>query len=160
MFSEGGYFADTSPAAIALAGNQNINKSGFTGGVIAGYSGQINNAMFGIETDFNYFGHQEIVHPYRRLSVLRSAHFHGQLVQIHRLALDPSAVVVRLSRLLPALLLYGTGGLAVADLKASYLLHRYVRRGQRIRFDLVHALWLDGGCRRRIRAAERLVDQG
>ena len=50
VFSEGGYFADTSPAAIALAGNQNINKSGFTGGVTAGYNWQINNAMLGVET--------------------------------------------------------------------------------------------------------------
>ena len=56
VFSEGGYFADTSPAAIALAGNQNINKFGFTGGVTAGYNWQINNAVLGVETDFNYFG--------------------------------------------------------------------------------------------------------
>jgi len=38
VFSPVGYFATTSPPAIGIAGNQNINRTSFTGGVTAGYN--------------------------------------------------------------------------------------------------------------------------
>jgi outer membrane immunogenic protein len=56
VFSPTGFFATTSPAAIAIAGAQRINTSGFTGGLTAGYNWQASNIVFGLESDFNYFG--------------------------------------------------------------------------------------------------------
>ncbi len=119
VFSPTGYFATTSPPAIGLVGNQNINSSGFTGGVTAGYNWQVNSAVIGIETDFNYFG------------VRGSATGTGIYP-----CCAPTSFTVNASEstdwlwtlrgrigvlATPALLLYGTGGLAVADVKASYL---------------------------------------
>jgi outer membrane immunogenic protein len=54
VFSPTGYFATTSPGAIAIAGAQRINASGFTGGLTAGYNWQASNIVFGLESDFNY----------------------------------------------------------------------------------------------------------
>src|SRR5258708_4208166 len=56
VFDPFGYFAATSVTAIALVGNQHINRSSFTGGLTAGYNWQAGAAVLGIETDFNYFG--------------------------------------------------------------------------------------------------------
>src|ERR1700730_12153901 len=56
VFSPTGFFATTSPAAIAIAGAQRINNSGFTGGLTAGYNWQASNFVFGLESDLNYFG--------------------------------------------------------------------------------------------------------
>jgi outer membrane immunogenic protein len=56
VFSPTGYFATTSPGAIAIAGAQRINASGFTGGLTAGYNWQASNIVFGLESDFNYLG--------------------------------------------------------------------------------------------------------
>jgi outer membrane immunogenic protein len=56
VFSPTGFFATTSPAAIAIVGAQRINNSGFTGGLTAGYNWQASNVVFGLESDFNYFG--------------------------------------------------------------------------------------------------------
>lgn len=52
----GGYFADSSTVAITALGAQRVNRSGFTGGLTAGYNWQASNVVFGIESDFNYFG--------------------------------------------------------------------------------------------------------
>jgi outer membrane immunogenic protein len=52
----GGFFVPTSPPAIAIAGAQRINNSGFTGGLTAGYNWQTSNIVFGLESDFNYLG--------------------------------------------------------------------------------------------------------
>jgi outer membrane immunogenic protein len=56
IFSNTGYFNITSPGAIAVAGAQRLNSSGFTGGLTAGYNWQSSNIVFGLESDFNYFG--------------------------------------------------------------------------------------------------------
>jgi len=56
VFSPTGYFATTSPGAIAIAGAQRINASGFTGGLTAGYNWQASNIVLGLESDFNYLG--------------------------------------------------------------------------------------------------------
>jgi outer membrane immunogenic protein len=55
-YSPPGYFATTSPGAIAIAGAQRLNSSGFTGGLTAGYNWQAGNVVFGVESDFNYLG--------------------------------------------------------------------------------------------------------
>jgi outer membrane immunogenic protein len=56
VYSNVGYFADTSVPAIATAGNQSIGTSGFTGGLTAGYNWQAGAVVFGVESDFNYLG--------------------------------------------------------------------------------------------------------
>jgi outer membrane immunogenic protein len=119
IFSPIGYFATTSVPAIGTVGNQNINRSGFTGGATAGYNWQVGGAVLGVETDFNYFG-------------IRGSSTGTALYP----CCAPSTFTVNSSEstdwlwtlrgragflATPALLLYGTGGLAVADVKASYL---------------------------------------
>jgi outer membrane immunogenic protein len=114
-----GYFAATSVPAIGTVGNQNINRSGFTGGATAGYNWQVGGAVLGVETDFNYFG-------------IRGSSTGTALYP----CCAPSTFTVNSSEstdwlwtlrgragflATPALLLYGTGGLAVANVKASYL---------------------------------------
>jgi len=115
----GNYFADTSPAAIAAVGNRNINRAGFTGGVTAGYNWQVDRAVLGIETDFNYFGVKG--------SSTGTGIYPCCVANSFTVSTSESADWLWTLRgragilVTPALLLYGTGGLAVADVKASYL---------------------------------------
>ena len=113
------YFAATSPPAIALVGNQNINRSGFTGGVTGGYNWQVNNAVIGIEADFNYFGVRgsttgTAVYP----CCLASTFTVNSSVSTDWLATVRGRAGFLAT---PAFLFYGTGGLAVANVKANYL---------------------------------------
>ena len=71
-----------------MVGNQQVNRSGFTGGVTGGYNWQINAAVIGIEADFNYFGVEGIDQRHRCLSLLCTDHLHGEFVGILRLAGD------------------------------------------------------------------------
>jgi outer membrane immunogenic protein len=52
IFSPTGYFAMTSPGAIAIAGAQRLRPSGFSGGAQIGFDFQISNFVLGAETDF------------------------------------------------------------------------------------------------------------
>jgi outer membrane immunogenic protein len=56
VYDPAGYFAASSVPAVAAVGAQRINSSSVTGGFTAGYNWQVNNAVFGIESDINYFG--------------------------------------------------------------------------------------------------------
>jgi outer membrane immunogenic protein len=56
VFSPIGYFATTSPGAVASAGNQKLDSDNFTGGVQTGYNWQIGKFLIGGELDFNYLG--------------------------------------------------------------------------------------------------------
>jgi len=51
VFSSGGYFASTSPAAINAVGVQHISTSGVTGGIEVGYNQQFDRFVAGIEAD-------------------------------------------------------------------------------------------------------------
>ena len=119
LFPPVSYFADTSVTAINVAGNHNIDRSGFTGGVTAGYNWQVNMAVLGIEADFNYFGvrgstSSTTVYP----CCVADSFTINSSVSTDWLA----TVRGRLGFLAtPAFLLYGTGGLAVANVKANYL---------------------------------------
>jgi outer membrane immunogenic protein len=114
-----GYFATTSPGAIAIAGNQNINRSGFTGGVTAGYNWQAGAAVLGIETDFNYFGFKG---SSSGTGIYPCCAPTGFTVNTSESADWLWTLRGRLGFLAtPAFLLYGTGGLAVANVRASYL---------------------------------------
>ena len=53
IFSPTGYFATTSPPAIAIAGFQNISMRDFTGGGQVGYNYSADHFMMGIEVDFD-----------------------------------------------------------------------------------------------------------
>ena len=114
-----GYFAPSNPAAIGLVGNQNISRSGFTGGVTGGYNWQVNNVVLGIEADFNYFG--------LRGSATGTAFYPNFAPFAFTVNSSVSSDWLATARgrvgflATPALLLYGTGGLAVANVKAAYL---------------------------------------
>jgi len=119
VFSPTGYFALTSVPAIAIAGNQNINRSGFTGGLTAGYNWQASNWVVGIESDFNYFGVKgstsaTALYPCCAPSIFT---VNSSVSSDWLFTLRGRAGVL----VTPALLLYGTGGLAVANVKANYL---------------------------------------
>jgi outer membrane immunogenic protein len=119
VFSPAGYFAATSVTAIALAGNQNINRSGFTGGLTAGYNWQANNWLVGIESDFNYFGVKGSTSATALYPCCAPTGFTvNSSVSSDWLITLRGRVGVLVS---PSLLLYGTGGLAVANVKSSYL---------------------------------------
>jgi outer membrane immunogenic protein len=119
LFPVAGYFADTSVPAIALVGNQRINRSGFTGGVTGGYNWQANSALFGIEADFNYFGVKGSATGTALYPCCAPTSFTiNSTVSTDWLATVRGRIGFLAT---PALLLYGTGGLAVANVKANYL---------------------------------------
>jgi outer membrane immunogenic protein len=118
-FSPTGYFATDSVPAIGLVGAQSINRSGFTGGLTAGYNWQASNFVFGLESDFNYFGLKGAttgsgLYPCCAPTgfTVTSSTSSDWLITARARA----GVLVT-----PALLLYGTGGLAVANVKGAFL---------------------------------------
>jgi outer membrane immunogenic protein len=119
LFPVAGYFADSSVPAIALVGNQHVNRSGFTGGVTGGYNWQVSNAVIGIEADFNYFG----VRGSATGTALYPCCAPSTFTVNSSVSTDWLATVRGRAGFFatPALLLYGTGGLAVANVKANYL---------------------------------------
>jgi outer membrane immunogenic protein len=113
----GGSFFGACPSAIcsdfAAKNNQSINTSGFTGGIQGGYNWQSGNLLAGIELDFDYF---------RNNSTL-----------FYAAGLQPNGGVTtniktdwlftarpRLGMVANNWLFYGTGGLAVTRIKASW----------------------------------------
>jgi outer membrane immunogenic protein len=120
VFSPTGYFAASSTnPAIGGAGDQQMHRSGFTGGGQFGYNWQVNNAVVGLEADFNYFG--------VRGSVTGGAVYPCCAPTAFTINSSMSSDWLATFRgragflATPALLLYATGGLAVADLKANWL---------------------------------------
>lgn len=119
VFSPTGYFAASSVPAIALVGDQRINASGFTGGLTAGYNWQASNFVFGIESDFNYFGVKgstsgSALYPCCAPTgfAVASSASSDWLITVR-----PRAGIL----VTPSLLLYATGGLAVANVKANFV---------------------------------------
>jgi outer membrane immunogenic protein len=116
-----GYFFLSDIPAIALVGNQRINSSGFTGGLTAGYNWQVSSAVVGIESDFNYFG--------LKGSSSGSALYPCGCGPADRFTVNSSVSSDWLFTLrgragvlvAPAFLLYGTGGLAIANVKSNFL---------------------------------------
>jgi outer membrane immunogenic protein len=119
LFPVAAYFADSSVTAIGQAGNQHIDRAGFTGGVTGGYNWQINNAVIGVEADFNYFG----IKGSSTATALYPCCAPTSFTITSSVSTDWLATVRGRVGFLatPALLLYGTGGLAVANVKANYL---------------------------------------
>src|SRR5713101_5763436 len=61
IFSPTGYFAMTSPPAIAIAGKQRMNPSSFTGGGQVGYNFQMSHVVLGAETDYSFLQFSQTV---------------------------------------------------------------------------------------------------
>ena len=157
VFSPIGYFATTSPGAIAIAGAQHLNSSGFTGGLTAGYNWQSSNVLFGLELGLQLLRAEGIVERYRRISVLRADRLHRELIGLDRLADHlPSPPRHRQQQL--AILCYrrSRGGRCEEQL----LFHRHLRDRDGVGLDLPDQSRLDCRWRHRIRADERLVGEG
>ncbi len=118
VFSGFGYFASSSVPAIATVGQQRIHSSNVTGGFTAGYNWQVGNFVAGIEGDFNYFGF--------RGSATGSAVYPCCAPTSFTVASSVSADWLATIRgrlgfvATPNLLLYATGGAAIADVKANF----------------------------------------
>lgn len=118
VFSPTGYFAATSVPAIAAVGAQRINSSSVTGGFTAGYNWQVNNAVFGLEGDINYFGFKG--------SATGSALY--PCCAPFAFAVNSSASADWLATIrgrigflaTPGWLLYATGGAAIAEVRGDF----------------------------------------
>lgn len=117
IFSPTGYFATTSPGAIAAAGSRSIDPSGATAGAQLGYNWQFGATVFGFETDFGYFGNR------------RSSIGNGIYPCCAPTGFTVSSAVKtdwlftarpRLGFTADNWLFYVTGGLAVTELKANF----------------------------------------
>jgi outer membrane immunogenic protein len=102
-------------ANIAAAGGQSFNTSGFTGGVLGGYNWQSGNFLAGIEVDFQYFrsaGSRTVSSP-----------LVGGITFNLTTSLSTDWLFTarpRIGLVTNNWLLYGTGGLALAQLKGTW----------------------------------------
>ena len=113
-----GYFSAAGTTAVNSAGAQSTNTSGFTGGLQAGYNWQWANIVAGIEADFDYFGQKGSSSTSGVYPSAPSFSF----------TINSSASTNWLFTARPRLgmvvannwLFYGTGGLAVTQVKANW----------------------------------------
>ncbi|MCP3444960.1 outer membrane protein [Bradyrhizobium sp. CCGUVB14] len=118
VFSPTGYFATSSVPAIGAVGAQNVNSSSVTGGFTAGYNWQVNQAVFGLEGDINYFGFKgsasgSAVYP----CCAPTAFTVSSQVSADWLATIRGRIGFLAT---PSWLLYATGGAAIADVKGNF----------------------------------------
>jgi outer membrane immunogenic protein len=112
----GTYFLPASVAQIAAAGAGTVNSKGFTGGVQAGYNWQFGRVVFGIEADANALSLKGSRTASATYLVAPPAAFTiTQEVKTDWLA----TVRPRLGYAFDSILVYGTGGLALTNLKYS-----------------------------------------
>jgi len=118
VFSPTGYFAASSVPAVNTVGAQGINSSSVTGGLTAGYNWQVNNAVFGIEGDINYFGFKGSASG----SALYPCCAPFSFAVNSSVSADWLATIRgRIGFLAtPHWLLYATGGAAIADVKGNF----------------------------------------
>lgn len=110
-------FGPANVAAVNAAGTGAINSSGITGGVQAGYNLQVDNIVYGIETDFGAFSLRGSRSAGGTLAPVGfgPAFTTGASVQTDWLFTFRG----RLGWTTPTWLFYVTGGLAVTDLKVG-----------------------------------------
>lgn len=114
IFSPTGYFNPTSPPAIALAGAQKLTPTGFTGGGTAGYNFQHHSFVFGLEADYGVMHltssqHTTGIYPCcitTGFTVTQSLDTNWLFTVRPRVGFTGGPVFV-----------YGTGGLAVTNVK-------------------------------------------
>ena len=109
----GGNISDSQ--ALTPLGNGQLKPDGFTGGVQAGYNYQTGQWVFGVEADANYFGMKDsfsrsIINPATAASYAFSSSFESSWLVTVR---------PRIGYAMDRLLLYATGGLAIAHQKFS-----------------------------------------
>lgn len=118
VFSQIGYFANTSVPAVNAVGAQSANSSSVTGGFSAGYNWQINHAVLGLEGDINYFGFKG--------SATGSAIYPGFAPSAFTVSSQVSADWLATIRgrigflAAPTWLLYATGGAAIAEVRGNF----------------------------------------
>jgi outer membrane immunogenic protein len=104
-------------ANIAALGNQHLSTSGFTGGVEGGYNLQVSNLLLGIEADFENFRHAGVTSAAGTFNV-----GNGSTVAISS-SISTNWLFTarpRFGIVANNWLFYGTGGLAVTNLKAGW----------------------------------------
>ncbi|MET4262470.1 outer membrane immunogenic protein [Bradyrhizobium sp. S3.12.5] len=118
VFSPTGYFAASSVPAIAAVGAQKVNSSSVTGGLTAGYNWQVNQAVFGLEGDINYFGFKggatgSAVYPCcAPFSFAVSSQVSADWLATIRGRIGFVAT--------PNWLIYATGGAAIAEVRSNF----------------------------------------
>jgi outer membrane immunogenic protein len=118
VYSPSGYFAMSSVPAINGVGSQHVNSSSVTGGFTAGYNWQVNNAVFGLEGDINYFGFKGSASG---SAVYPCCTWSGFTVASSVSADWLATIRGRIGFLAtPNWLLYATGGVAIADVRGDF----------------------------------------
>ena len=112
IFSPTGYFAMTSPGAIAIAGAQTLHPSSAVGGGQAGFNFQISHIVLGAEVDF---GHMQLSRSTMKSGIYPCCITTGftvtQSVRTDWLFTARPRLGVAFGRVM----VYGTGGIAVTD---------------------------------------------
>jgi outer membrane immunogenic protein len=104
-------------APLSADGAANLNMSGVSGGVQAGYNWQVNSFVFGAEADFQYIGLRK-TSTFTQTGIITNLTTPYTFTQISRS--DWLATVRgRLGFAADRVLFYGTGGLAIADSQSS-----------------------------------------
>lgn len=113
-----GYFFTTSVPAVNAVGAQHVSSSSVTGGFTAGYNWQVNQAVFGLEGDINYFGFKGSATG----SALYPCCAPFGLTVSSQVSADWLATIRgRLGFLAtPSWLIYATGGAAIAEVRGNF----------------------------------------
>lgn len=114
VFNGAGYFAASSVTSIANSGSQNLSSDGFTGGAQLGFNRQSGNIVYGFETDFGAFDAHDsksttTVYPCcgpTNYTINQSVDTDWLLTMRPRIGYSTGN-----------LLIYGTGGLSVTNIK-------------------------------------------
>lgn len=118
LFPVASYFADSSVSAIAAVGAQHVNSASVTGGFTAGYDWQVNNAVFGLEGDINYFGFKGSASGSALYPCCAPTSFSiNSQVSSDWLATIRGRIGFLAT---PSWLIYATGGAAIADVKGNF----------------------------------------
>ncbi|HTC92792.1 MAG TPA: outer membrane beta-barrel protein [Terriglobales bacterium] len=112
IFSPTGYFAMTSPGAIAIAGRQQLTPTSFTGGGQAGFNFQISHIVLGAEADF---GHMQLSQSMQKSGTYPCCAPTGFTVTQSVRTDWLFTARPRLGVAFGPVMFYGTGGLAVTD---------------------------------------------
>ncbi len=118
VYSDEGYFAETSAAAVNAVGQPAGRASGFTGGGQIGYNWQLNSLVVGLESDFDY------LHAHANES--GSAVYPDYAPSVFNVSSSSTVdwlwtLRPRLGFLVvPNLLVYATGGLALSEVHSGF----------------------------------------
>jgi outer membrane immunogenic protein len=117
VYSGSGYFAGSSVAAVASTGSQSLDSDAFTGGIQGGYNYQYDRFVLGCELDLNYTGINKAGSGSAAYPCCSGTGFNvdSKVRSYWRLTVRP-----RIGYAVDNWLLYVTGGLALAEIKADY----------------------------------------